>query len=237
MTTLSNITPYQGIVPIRAEQTAIDFSTNIGIFLNYFDTHFTPETNVLVAQINALSQEIGDLSLIAAGAANYKGEHIIGNSYELGWAVSVGNAEFVSKVDGNTETPSEDTDENWFKISMTLDRDKSPSLSSNIDARGKSIVNLSLRQQEGVVLNTKYNNILIADLTEATSIVFIDIGHGFREWMVELTTNGYYFEWQEEVIWDGDGIEPEWTEGTDLLYFYTTDRGETIKGMRTRSGA
>ena len=57
-TQLTPISVYTGTVPIRADQTPVDFATNVGIYLNYFDTDFTPDSNVWVGQVNTLSGEM-----------------------------------------------------------------------------------------------------------------------------------------------------------------------------------
>ncbi len=240
MQKLSQITAYRGVTPDKATQDPISFSEAVGTFLKWISSIFTPSLNNVVEDINTLSTEINTAVISMEGYANYRGDWDTATTYAQGESVSVGSLSYVSKVAENVGFAPADYPAKWLQrdISLTeLSDDTSPQLSGNIDARGYAVTNYSIESSTGISLDLSQATMLIANLSESSAISFTNIPAGASIWVVELSANGYTPSWDATVVWDGDGEEPEWSAGKDLVQFYTTDGGTHILGMRVREGA
>ncbi len=241
MTNVPSITVYTGTVPFRAEQTPIVFTQNVQTYLDYFDAGFTPDTNVMVASMNILSTEMNLVSVAIEGFANYKGDYLSTTIYSQGESVTYTDSySYVCKIDGTLDFQPDLYPAKWQKVEKGLTEikyDITPELGGNLNGLGKTIYNTTIATVTGLTLNLTTGSILKAVLTTDSTIAFTNIPAGSTDWLVEVTSGGFTITWDAIVEWDGDGAEPEWTEEVDTAYFYTTDGGTTIKGMRVRAGA
>ncbi len=242
MTNVSTITPYAGVVPIRTNQTPIEFSTAVGTYLDYFDGVFTPDSTTMVDSMNELSSDMDTLAATMEGYTNYKGDYDDTVTYNINDSMTfTDDFNYVCKENGTLDMPPDTSPTRWRIVKegmLELSDDPTPTLSGNLDGGGKSVFNSTSSVETGFVLDLSTDNVLVASLTVDSSINFTNIpAIGCVDWLLELEAGGFTITWQAAVEWDGDGTEPEWTTGTDTAYFYTTDGGTTIKGMMVRAGA
>lgn len=240
MTTVPAIPEYTGQVPIKDEQDQITFSNNVGNYLDYFDITFTPQSASMVTAMNSLSIEMDDLSTTMVGYSNYKGDYATTTVYAQGESVTFGGTSYVSKEDNNIDFQPDLYPAKWNKIEGGLSEvkgDLTPELGGSLNALGYTIYNATIGTVTGLSLNVGLGNILKATLTTDSSIHFSGFNAGSTDWLVEVGAAGFTITWDASVTWDGDGTEPEWTAGVDTAYFYTTDGGTSVKGMRVRAGA
>lgn len=107
------------------------------------------------------------------------------------------------------------------------------------DATQEFLVENATSDEEAVNLEQLNNiqQIITYDLIADTTIAFPTNVPELNSFAIEIATNGFTVTWPAGLTWDGEGIEPEYTAGKDLLFFYTTDNWVTSKGMMTRAGA
>ncbi len=241
MTNVPSITVYTGTVPIKAVQDPIEFSNNVGDYLDYFDAGFTPDTNAMIPAMNELANEMTNLGVSVEGFANYKGDYASTTIYSQGESISYADGyQYTCKLDNTLDLQPDLYPARWMRVEKGLAEvkyDTSPELGGDLDGLGETIYNTTIGTTTGLALNLSSGNILKATLTTDNSISFTNIPSGSIDWLAEITSGGFTITWDGAVEWDGDGTEPKWSLGTDTAYFYTTDGGTTIKGMRVRAGA
>lgn len=124
------------------------------------------------------------------------------------------------------------------KINAIIDEfGETSNLTSDLNANGFAIFGQTIKKWDGLSLDVSNASLLKATLSSDSTIVFTNIPIDTCEWLVEIDTNGYTVNWDSNVEWDGDGTEPEWSSGSDLVYFYRLGNSSAIKGMMTRAGA
>jgi len=227
MQQLTPLDVYLGVVPLKTDQTPVEFTTNVQNYLNYFNDKFTPQTNILVGDMNILSEELEYLSTLFGGAINYKGIYSSTIVYKKGDSVSIGAAQYISNIEPNPHAPTGESDENWLRV------DKSKRLEADLDANGHVIFNNTLGSQTGFSLDLEKGNFLSATLEQDEAIEFLNIPAGTTRWYIELSANGYTVVWPESVSWPDEGYEPNWNEtNVETAFFYSTDGGENIRGLK-----
>ncbi len=239
MQQISGISVFTGEVPDKATQTPVAFANNVGLYLDYFDEDFTPDTNTTVDKINILSEEMNIATASVELLSNYRGDYAAGTTYAQGESVTDVGVGYVSKVDSNTGNTPSSSSTQWKEIVLGLidiKDDTSPELGGDLNGAGHKIYNLTVGVTTGLTLDLSTGNILISTLTTDSTIAFTNIPSGASDWMVEVTTNGYTADWDAEVEWDESTTPPWSNSATDTAHFYTTDGGSTIKGMRVRVG-
>jgi len=239
MTIVPNISVYTGTVPDRTSQSPNTFSESVGTYLDYFDQRFTPDTNDVIYSMNGLSIDMNNLSLIMQGYTNYKGDYSSTTIYDVSDAMTfTDDKNYVCKVGGTVDMPPDTYPAKWREVKegiLNVRDDPSPELGANLNALGRTIYNSTIGTTTGLTLAVSVSNILKATLVADSPISFTNISSGSTDWLVEIESAGFTVTWDTAVEWDGDGTEPEWGTGVDTAYFYTTDGGTTIKGMRVRT--
>ncbi|RLA73480.1 MAG: hypothetical protein DRG30_06340 [Epsilonproteobacteria bacterium] len=223
-----------GNTPIRGEQTPEEFATNVGTKLVYISDVFTPDFNLAVLEVTNAANTI-------VGLTNYKGDYSSTTIYSQSESVSYADGfNYMCKVDNTLDFQPDLYPAKWQRAEkglMEIKDDTTPELGGALNGSGRTIYNTSIATVTGLTLSLATGNILKATLTTDSSISFTNIPSGSTDWLVEVSSGGFTITWNGAVTWDGDGVEPEWSTGTDTAYFYTTDGGTTIKGMRVRAGA
>lgn len=119
MTTLTAITTYTGVVPVKDSQTSQVFTTAVGTYLDFFDAGFTPDTNTLVTDMNTLAGEINTVSLNMEGIVEYQGDYAAGTTYATGESVTYDGKEYISKVDANLGNQPDTHTTEWRELDTT----------------------------------------------------------------------------------------------------------------------
>ena len=242
MTQLSGIGVYTGTIPVKGTQEPIAFSTNVGNYLDYFNDNFTPDTNTLVTDMNSLADDMNDLAVSLEGYTNYKGDYDASRTYAAGDSMTFTDDKlYVCTTDGTVNKSPTSDPARWHEVEKGIKNvvdDTSPELGGNLNGKGKVIFNTISAVTTGLSLDLSVSNVLKATLSADSSITFTNIlSGGMIDWIIEVDAGGFTITWPTAVTWDEDGTEPQWTTGVDTAYFYSTDGGTTIKGMRVRSGA
>ncbi len=241
MTNVPSITVYTGTVPLRADQSEIDFTQNVQTYLDYFNGGFTPDTNVMVPAMNQLATEMNGVAVSVEGFANYKGDYLSTTIYDQGESITYTDGySYTCKLDNTLDFQPDLYPAKWQKVEKGLTEikyDTTPELGGSLNGLSETIYNTTIATVTGLTLSLAIGNILKATLTSDSSIAFTNIPSGSTDWLVEVAAGGFTITWNAAVEWDGDGVEPEWSDGVDTAYFYTTNGGTTIKGMRVRAGA
>ena len=110
--------------PSRGED-KVTFTSKANAFLGALGD-FVDETNTAgnyvetkAGEVEANASATQAASIVAVGAANYKGNWVSGyatTGYSVGMSVSHGGNQYVSKINNNLATPSGATDANWLLI-------------------------------------------------------------------------------------------------------------------------
>ncbi len=235
------IREYQGTVPDSSTQEPVEFSNNVGEYLGYFDTDFTPDANESFSTINNVSSGIDDAVLTVEGFSSYKGDYDTGTTYNKPNTVTSSGIDYICRGDDVLNQAPENFPGLWMQVVTGITdivKDTNPSLGGDLNALGGKVHNVTVSTTTGLSLPLNTSNILIAELTVDSTIVFSNIKEeGFTQWYVIIASEGYTALWDDRVSWDDGDTEPSWsTTKSDLAYFYTTDGGATIKGMRIAKG-
>ena len=247
-TTIPTLTVYGGTIPDKNVMGAREFANAVHPYMNYFNITSIPEvqdwrdkTNEVSSQMNRLGNDMEVLGSVIQEYTQYQGDWDSSISYSLGDSISYSDGNlYISKQDGNTNNQPDIAPAYWYIINKgigSLFDDKAPILGGNLNAGGYSVFNYSIASSEGITIDLSRHKFLVANLAGDSQIRFTNILSGVSEWIVELTANGFTPTWDSNVEWDSGGAEPSWSSGGDLIYFYSTDSGATVKGMRTRRGA
>ena len=129
-TTLTDLpTPPQSTDPAN-------FNVRADAFVAALDV-FQPEMNTVIGEINSTATDVNndavsasESALIAEGAANYQGDWVAG-TYSLGQSVSYLGYRYVSKINGNTDTPPS---ANWLTIGIDGETHAATTKTTPVDA-------------------------------------------------------------------------------------------------------
>jgi len=227
MTQLPTLTAFAAAVPDKLTMSKDVFANSVYVYLEYFNTSFTPEMiahrtamNTLSTEVQTASDSAGASALIAQTSTKYQGDWSLTPTlpvvypYPLGVSVSHNGFKWASKVNNNTEEPVAES-ANWALLALNT--------ALNLTTVG------SITEQESVwstlaltpTLGTIQTKTMTADETWTDSLTA-------GQSMTLLLTHGGWTPTYPTITWIGKtGIAPT-LNVTDLIVFFKI--GTTLYG-------